>query len=194
MAKGRKRKNKRREANGRVQRLSRPHQRELSVLPARSQPHRRNLEDPLDPRAADVLGQLRIAKRITEDEYQAGKAYRAANAAMRRAIDCPRSSPKSGGFDYVPERVDAASVPDSRDVRSEEDEARIARAKWAKMLAAVSNAGVAAADEVHRVCIWDLAPLRVETLGKGLAAAAKHIGIGPVEKSGAGILRHHEAA
>lgn len=181
--KGRKGKAKRREPNGRAQRLSPSLQAEAVVAVVRRQPHRVKLADPGDHRASDVLGQLNLAGQITDAQFQAGTEWQKARAAMLRAKGLPNPNPKSGGFDYVPERIDHNSAPEASDERTEEKKVEDALRKYNKMLEALSDAGLHEKMETWRVCDENLVPRFMDRLHAGLDALVKHLGI-PVRLGG----------
>lgn len=178
---GRKRRAKRREPNGDVQRASRAQVREAVTAVAKRQPHRRQLNYPMDQKASDALGQVRLAELITEREYQAGAVWQRARAAMLRARGLPSPNPKSAGFDYVHDRLDEHSAPDEYDLRSPEEKAASAIARFNKLLAALSEPHLLRAKmQVWRVCDDGLMPLdtgHVALLKEGLGALAAHLKI-----------------
>lgn len=176
---GRKRRAKRREPNGKVQRASRGEVREACTAVATRQPHRRGLEHPMDQKASDTLGQLCLAKRITVTQWAAGGAWQRARAAMLRARGMPSPNPKSAGFDYVHDRLDEYSAPDEHDMRSPDEKAAAAIDRFNRMLAALSEPHLMRAKmQVWRVCDDGLMPLdegHIDLLRQGLDALAVHM-------------------
>jgi hypothetical protein len=90
---GRKRRQTKREPNGKPQR-------ERGIDPkaiAQLQPHRRLVpaEVAHDPKAECVMGRLCLNGWITEIQYQAGVKYRTAVARYRSVIEAPRSTEAS---------------------------------------------------------------------------------------------------
>lgn len=175
--KGRKGKAKRREPSGKLQRTPSIERAEAVVAVVRRQPHRVKLADPGDTRASDVLGQLNLAGEITNAQFQAGTEWQKARAAMLRAKGLPNPNPKSGGFDYVPERIDHNSAPQASDTRSEEKKIEDALIKYDRMLSALADAGLHEKMETWRVCDENLVPRFMDRLHAGLDALVKHLGI-----------------
>lgn len=176
---GRKRRAKRREPSGKALRPTRQEVREAATGVVTRQPHRRGLKHPTDQRAADVLGRLYLIGNLTEAQYEAGAAWQRARAAMLRALDCPRPHPKSGGFDYVHDRIDGYSAPDQHDLRPEEEKAAAAVDRFNGMLAAISEPRLMLAKmQVWRVCDDDQPPSGIDQLDdlrRGLDALARHL-------------------
>lgn len=59
------------------------------AITACSSPHRRDFEDPLDPRLECQLGRLRVENKISEAEYQAGVKWRATHQLYLHSIQAP---------------------------------------------------------------------------------------------------------
>lgn len=59
------------------------------AIRASESPHRRDFDDPLDPRLECQLGRLRVSKQISEDEYLAGVKWRNVHHAYMRSIQAP---------------------------------------------------------------------------------------------------------
>lgn len=60
---------------------------------AKKQPHRRNLPDPLDPRAECPLGRMRLRGVISESEYEAGCRWRNIYHSWLCSIGAPNPFP-----------------------------------------------------------------------------------------------------
>lgn len=201
--KGRKGKAKRREPNGQIQRTPRSERAEAVVAVVRRQPHRVNLDNPSDVRAADVLGLLNKNKLITDLQYEAGVNWQKARAAMLRAKGLPNPNPKSGGFDYVAEGTDEGSAPEASDHRTEEEKIADALTKYERLFQAISKPHLLyAKTQVWRVCdenLWPLSKEHLADLRKGLNAMARHRRgcveappLVPVDNHGAPIPAHAE--
>ena len=59
------------------------------AITASESPHRRDFDDPLDPRLECQLGRLRVSNQISEAEYQAGVKWRNAHQLYMHSIQSP---------------------------------------------------------------------------------------------------------
>lgn len=171
---GRKRKNVKREPNGRESRAGTA---DKVFETARNQPHRRSLTNFRDERAVDVLGNLSIAGLIDGEAYEAGKVWRQVVAAHRRAMAIPSPDPKAAGADYVAERLDEQSSEIQLDDRPHEERTASAIDRYQRAFRALHAAGRHALLEVNRVCIRGDAVVDLGALRAGLSTLAWEFGI-----------------
>lgn len=172
--KGRKRKQVKREPNGRA---SREGQADKVFDVARNQPHRRNLANFRDDRAAHELGRLSIAGQIDGEEYEAGKVWQRVVAAHRRAMHAPSPDPRACGADYIAERIGGDGDADPVDIRTDDERAQSATARYMRAFRALHETGRPSLMEVNAVCIRDEPARDIDSLRRGLAALAWCFGI-----------------
>jgi hypothetical protein len=82
---------------------------------ASDQPHRRNSNDPLDPRNECPLGRLRLRNKITEAEYAAGCRWRTIYHNWLNSIGAPNPFPASVGIGtggHTQELLDSSGIDD----------------------------------------------------------------------------------
>lgn len=84
---------------------------------ARLQPHRRNLADPLDPRAECPLGRMSLRGQITLAEYEAGCRWRSIYHNWLQSIGAPNPFPAAidWGGSHSEGQAPLSSVSDELD-------------------------------------------------------------------------------
>jgi hypothetical protein len=169
--KGRKRKSTRREPNGKPQRASVDY-RSMAAL----NPDRRGLPEALrtHERAGSELGRLSLKQRISDHEYEAGRRYAVIVGAYRATIGVPQGLSGGGkGYDCSPTLCGT--------LRRNERHLCTCRGREGRYDDAYCSIRTHAAHvAVNAVAIHDQAipPYQIEHLRAGLAALARHFGLG----------------
>lgn len=170
---GRKRKQMKREPNGKPQR-------ERGIDPkaiAQLQPHRRLVPADVahDPKAECIMGRLCLNGWLTEIQYQAGVKYRNDVARYRAVIDAPRSTEASMSGVIVGPWGGGHEMSDDRQIEI--------RNNYMRAFEALENAtgNHGARDVAH--CIHDRGGFAIARVKCGLTALAVHYGLTFARKS-----------
>jgi len=168
-----------RETSGKVQRPASTEKEQKILSVALNQPHRRELANPRDERATDLLGHLAITKRIQPHQYEAGLEWQKVVTRWRRAIEAPSPDPISGGGNYIHERIEStdAGVGSGYDTRSHEERYAAAVKNYQNAFVALRDAGRTSLMAVNAVCRDGKLPEDMKSLEHGLNALARYFGI-----------------
>ena len=122
---GRKRKNGKRERNGRIQR-----DKTDPKIVSLSQPHRQSvpIEKRHDQKAENPFGRLNLTNTVTDIEYDAGLKFRDDYLRYARIMGIPSHCPRSVALDGLRYGSGADISPEQADAR---------KSKWRRALAAV---------------------------------------------------------
>jgi hypothetical protein len=173
--KGRKRKSGRRTSNGAIVRPPPPNYRDMAA----AQPHRIWLPESvrLSEKAGTVLGCLNLLKRISDDQYEAGRRYSVLVGAYHAVAGLPSAMSGNGrGYDCI----GASDCPADSCI------CRIRTEKYMEAYNAVSRAaGRASHMAINQVAIWNepITSAGLEPLRLGLNALIHHFGLTSGRKS-----------
>src|ERR1044071_5618074 len=164
---GRKRKSGRRKPSGDIVTDRTDHR-----LLAMNQPHRKTLENKLDQRAENPLGNLNICGAISDEQYEAGRLYAGIVGRYRAVIEAPKASASSCGVMVA----NGADRPVGQFIS--EDECLRRKERYDAAYEALSRSGMCCARAVARVAVYGEASQAsgMDYLRIGLAALAHHFG------------------
>lgn len=150
------------------------------IATAQDHPHRRNLADPLDPKAECPLGRMRLRGLITEAEYEAGCRWRNIYHSWLCSIGAPNPFPAAIDLDASFHEGQAPLSSTNDDLDDERSEAIAKMFKVGESI--LKRLGTRVFHAVNAIAVYE----EPEELGdfeftaaaakKGLAALAERFG------------------